>query len=1240
MIKKQVARSGFIKWNKALRVLLAVALLVPLMVMAPAPEATPRAQTVLLAMAAEQPEEMVPVIVQKLEKDTHLEELVARLGGVVTKDLWIINAFAAELPAKAVPALARAAGMRWVSFDSPVHRVSTLSSENPTVRDEFNATSYSGNDGTQNWSNDWQEMGESDGPGDGRVRVRYGSRCAAGNCLRIGGDEVNINNRGASRAADLSGAAWATLSFSYRRDVDDDEGGSVRVQVSYDEGEEWATLATYDFDHSDGDQVPQRFDITSYIDHETDTQIRFRGSGSEVEGYFYVDNIQIEFGGGGDPPPEPTPTPTPEPTPTPTPTPDPVPANNQSAAVYSDSTSTPKYRVWNGASFGDAASSADMGARWRIMQGAESPTRDEKIVVGVTSGSTVNGQMWDGNAWSALSINPLGSVSESYWWGFDVAYEQQSGDAVLVWNDNGQSAGNKLRYSVWNGSSWTAPASITDYGGSEPQHMHLEADPNSDEMVLVVNDGNADDYALVWNGSNWGNVLALDSSGASENDQSAIYVAHEQQSSRALAVYGKDGDANGYYRIWDGSSWLPDEGTISAPTGITAQIRWMTLGSDPTSNRIVLGVLTNGADSWASVWDGSEWIYTDVLQTGIAPGVIFPNVAVAFEGESGEALAVAGAENKAVYKAWSDNDGGWSALAKMPIAAAGGAINSMMATSDPNSDQIMCLVQDNGSNLYSLLWDGSAWTASKLEPDTGETKNQPFLFLWESGCTDCIDTLNLENVYIQTIGADQLWNEAPPIRGQHATVAVLDSGIADHDALKDGGLKFRIVAEVDFTNPTQPQPNDFYGHGTHVAGVIGGNAALSDGRYWGVAPKVKLVDVRVLDDDGVGTTSGVVEGLQWVLENKDRYKIGVVNMSLNSATPQSYHDSPLNAAAEILWFNGVVVVVSAGNNGTGTNAIMYPPANDPFVITVGATDDQGTADIGDDVMAFFSAFGTTDDGFAKPDLVAPGVDIISLLASPSCNLAQDHPSHNVTGDLAGYYFRMSGTSVSSAVVAGAVALLLDDERHLTPNQVKYRLMATANTSWPGYHPVQAGAGCLDIHAAVHATTTESANQGVIPHMLLAKMALMAYWSSDNGGGDIDWGSVNWDSVNWDSVNWDSVNWDSVNWDSVNWDSVNWDSVNWDSVNWDSVNWDSVNWDSVNWDSVNWDSVNWDSVSWNSNYWDDGGGEPGPTAVTISSFIGRSVSTTSASQAAFFWPWAGLALMVMGRLIWMKRRRLD
>ena len=212
----------------------------------------------------------------------------------------------------------------------------------------------------------------------------------------------------------------------------------------------------------------------------------------------------------------------------------------------------------------------------------------------------------------------------------------------------------------------------------------------------------------------------------------------------------------------------------------------------------------------------------------------------------------------------------------------------------------------------------------------------------------------------------------------------------------------------------------------------------------GIAPGVNLINLKVADKDGMTYESDVIEAFEWVYNHKSEYNIRVVNLSMNSSVAQSYHTSPLDAAVEILWFNGIVVVVSAGNNGTGDGPVtLYPPANDPFVITVGATEDKGTSSLGDDNLAVFSAYGTTEDGFAKPDLVAPGRNLIAPLADKATTVYTEHPLHRV-GD---YYFRMSGTSMSAPVVSGAVALLLQDEPNLNPDQVKYRLMATANQNW-------------------------------------------------------------------------------------------------------------------------------------------------------------------------------------------------
>ena len=395
----------------------------------------------------------------------------------------------------------------------------------------------------------------------------------------------------------------------------------------------------------------------------------------------------------------------------------------------------------------------------------------------------------------------------------------------------------------------------------------------------------------------------------------------------------------------------------------------------------------------------------------------------------------------------------------------------------------------------------------------------------QTDCSDCTTTGLLANSYIKTVRADQGWLKK--FQGQGIGVAVVDSGVnMQTDLYSIAGVN-RIVANATFNNGYNSSQFDNYGHGSHVAGVVGGNGRMSNGMYIGVAPQSSIINVKVSDDlnNGAGTAKTVVQGLQWILQNKSTYNIRVVNISINSAVAESYNTNPIDAACEILWLNKIVVVVSAGNNGSGT---LYPPANDPFVITVGATDDKGTAALSDDVMASFSAYGTTSDGFAKPDLVAPGKNIVSLMGNASDSLNTAHPANIVCANGQCVYFRMSGTSTSAPIVAGAVAQLLQYQPSLNPDQVKYRLKATANKSWAGYNATQAGAGYLDVYAAVTSTTTATANTG----LTISKMLFTG--SSPANSGSASWGSASWGSASWGSANWDAASWGSASWGSDYW----------------------------------------------------------------------------------------------------------
>jgi serine protease AprX len=225
-----------------------------------------------------------------------------------------------------------------------------------------------------------------------------------------------------------------------------------------------------------------------------------------------------------------------------------------------------------------------------------------------------------------------------------------------------------------------------------------------------------------------------------------------------------------------------------------------------------------------------------------------------------------------------------------------------------------------------------------------------------------------------------------------------------------------------------------------------------------------------------------------------------------------------------------VVIVSAGNQGAGT--LRYAPANDPYVLTVGASDEAGTPSPLDDVLAWFSSYGPTPDGFVKPDLVAPGRHLVGPLANSGARLAKEFPARVIDNR----YIQLSGTSAAAPVVSGAVALLLQARPDLAQDQVKWLLARTARRI--GGAPAGIGAGELDALAATtYAGQPGRANIGLIPNRLVQ----LAFQSAQASG------AVSWDSIDWDTVSWDSVSWDSVSWDSVSWDSVSWDSVSWDSV---------------------------------------------------------------------------------------------
>jgi serine protease AprX len=342
----------------------------------------------------------------------------------------------------------------------------------------------------------------------------------------------------------------------------------------------------------------------------------------------------------------------------------------------------------------------------------------------------------------------------------------------------------------------------------------------------------------------------------------------------------------------------------------------------------------------------------------------------------------------------------------------------------------------------------------------------------------------------QVTGATGVWKGTSGLLGLLGTpgqngsgigVAVIDSGISPHAALGS-----RVVARVNLVSWEAPSTGDPYGHGTHVAGIIGGSTTAA--RYvtsayaGGTAPAVNLVDVRVLGSNGMGYTSDVIAGIDWAIANRSRYGIRILNLSLGHPVSEPAAIDPLCRAVERASNAGLVVIASAGNFGqTSTGAPILggitSPGNSPHAITVGATDTAGTLTRSDDRVAPYSSRGPTAFDLAiKPDVVAPGTRLVSLEVGGSY-LSRTFPSWHIAGSAGNAYLRLSGSSMAAAVVSGGVALLLDANPNMTPAQAKIALQMGA-TFMPGAGLVGAGAGSVNLPVSM-----QIARQGLISSLL-------------------------------------------------------------------------------------------------------------------------------------------------------------
>jgi serine protease AprX len=400
-------------------------------------------------------------------------------------------------------------------------------------------------------------------------------------------------------------------------------------------------------------------------------------------------------------------------------------------------------------------------------------------------------------------------------------------------------------------------------------------------------------------------------------------------------------------------------------------------------------------------------------------------------------------------------------------------------------------------------------------------------------------------------GVQKYWANGTSPAAPAATIAIVDSGI---DATRPE-FAGRIAASVNLSTLPGNSPGDGRGHGTFVAGIA---ASDMQGKS-GAAPGAKIVSLDVMDDHGMAKTSDVIAAADWILANKAKYGIRVANFSLHSSVANSFRFDPLDKAVERLWFNNVVVVVAAGNYGSSNapSGVPFAPGNDPFVITVGASDTGKSVSTNDDVSAPWSAYGYTLDGFAKPDLAAPGRYMVGPVPVTS-TLYTERADHVVEPG----YMELSGTSFSAPIVSGVSALIVGKHPEYTPDQVKGALMLGAK-AMPQAAALSEGVGEVNAARSMDIVNPPNPNKALDAFIIAdassgGRIFDAASWA-DRARIDASWADASWADASWADASWSAASWADASWSDVSWASASWADTATAAASWADLSLASASW---------------------------------------------------------------------------------
>jgi serine protease AprX len=475
------------------------------------------------------------------------------------------------------------------------------------------------------------------------------------------------------------------------------------------------------------------------------------------------------------------------------------------------------------------------------------------------------------------------------------------------------------------------------------------------------------------------------------------------------------------------------------------------------------------------------------------------------------------------------------------------------------------------------------------------------------GYDPATDTGSLDAI-TKLVGARDMWSKG--YTGKGIDVALIDTGVATVPGLNSGN----VVNGPDLSTDSQSSAlryRDSYGHGTHMASIIAGRdtastpagyaASTTATNYTGVAPDARVISLKVAATDGSADVSQVIAAVNWVTQHAHDpgLNIRILNLSYGTPAGQSYLVDPLTYAVEAAWRAGIVVVVSAGNDGT-SHTDLDNPAQDPNVIAVGAEDPNGTMTTTDDTIPAFSDRGTSK---RHVDVVAPGTHVLGLRVSGS-----EVSDANPAGLVGTRFIRGSGTSQAAAVTSGAIALLLQARPDLNPDQVRWVITNSATLLLKGTLNNR-GAGMVNADAALTV-----ANTGIVPSVTvltlktvygtgtgsleLARGGSHVYASTSAGSatveltGEKDIFGTSWNPITWAPATLSKATWTGGNWRGNAWTGTtfggggNWTSVNWSASSWYGGNWASGTWTGRTWVANSWSGRTWVSSSWSGRTWAD------------------------------------------------------